>query len=84
MARTVDKEEVRNRILDATMKVYSEIGLHASTISEVAEASGLAKGTIYLYFESKEALTVALSDRVFRNMEKAFEVNMLRSILVSD
>lgn len=72
MPKIVDKEEVRTRILDATMKVYSDVGFHAATISGIAKASGMGKGTLYLYFDSKEALTVALADRIFGGMGGAF------------
>ena len=72
MPKIVDKEEVRGRILDATMQVYSDVGFHAATISGIAKASGMGKGTLYLYFDSKEALTVALADRIFGGMGGAF------------
>ena len=72
MPKIVDKEEVRGRILDATMQVYSEVGFHAATISGIAKASGMGKGTLYLYFDSKEALTVALADRIFGGMGGMF------------
>ena len=47
------------------MTVYKDVGVHAATISAIAKQSGLGKGTIYLYFESKEALTIALVERYF-------------------
>ena len=72
MPKIVDKEEVRSRILDATMQVYSDVGFHAATISGIAKASGMGKGTLYLYFDSKEALTVALSERIFGGMSSVF------------
>ena len=72
MPKIVDKEEVRNKIMDAAMSVYADVGYHAATISGVAKAAGMGKGTLYLYFESKEALTVSLADRIFNGMEDAF------------
>ncbi|MEM8985515.1 MAG: TetR/AcrR family transcriptional regulator [Pseudomonadota bacterium] len=72
MPKIVDKEEVRNKIMDAAMSVYADVGYHAATISGVAKAAGMGKGTLYLYFESKEALTVSLADRIFTGMEEAF------------
>lgn len=72
MPKIVDKEEVRGRILDATMRVYSNVGFHAATISGIAKAANMGKGTLYLYFDSKEALTVALAERIFSGMGTAF------------
>ena len=72
MPKIVDKEEMRTRIMDAAMTVYSEVGFHVATMDAIAKQSGLGKGTVYLYFKSKEALTVALADRVFGGMEDNF------------
>lgn len=47
------------------MKVFARNGFHATRVSEVAKAAGVADGTIYLYFESKEELLFSLfEDRV--------------------
>src|SRR6478736_1487479 len=55
----------RERILCAAVKVFAKNGFHATRVSEVAKAAGVADGTIYLYFKSKEELLVSLfEDRV--------------------
>ncbi|MEM7303141.1 MAG: TetR/AcrR family transcriptional regulator [Pseudomonadota bacterium] len=72
MPKVVDKEEMRHRIMDAAMIVYSDVGFHVATMDAIAKQSGLGKGTVYLYFKSKEALTVALVDRIFSGMEENF------------
>ena len=55
----------RERILQAAVKVFARNGFHATRVSEVAKAAGVADGTIYLYFDSKESLLVSLfEDRV--------------------
>lgn len=50
------KEERPSEILEASLEVFGEKGFHASRIDDVAERAGIAKGTVYLYFDSKEAL----------------------------
>ena len=55
--RSGDKRE---RILDAAVRVFARKGFHATRVSEVAKAAGVADGTIYLYFDSKDALLVSL------------------------
>ena len=63
-ARGGDKRE---RILDAAVRVFARKGFHATRVSEVAKAAGVADGTIYLYFNSKEHLLISLfEDRVER------------------
>jgi TetR/AcrR family fatty acid metabolism transcriptional regulator len=63
-ARSGDKHE---RILDAAVRVFAKKGFHATRVSEVADAAGVADGTIYLYFKSKDELLVSLfEDRVER------------------
>lgn len=49
-------DEKMNRILEAAMAVFSRDGFRYATIQDVAEAAGVGKGTIYLYFTSKEDL----------------------------
>ncbi len=57
----------RGAILDAAQHVFAESGFHTSTMDAVAEAAGVAKGTIYLYFKSKdELLTELMDDRTGR------------------
>jgi len=47
------------------VKVFARNGFHATRVSEVAKAAGVADGTIYLYFKSKEELLFSLfEDRV--------------------
>ena len=55
----------RERILRAAVKVFAKTGFYAARVSEVAKAAGVADGTIYLYFKSKDELLVSLfEDRV--------------------
>jgi TetR/AcrR family fatty acid metabolism transcriptional regulator len=57
----------RERILDAAVRVFAKKGFYATRVSEVAKAAGVADGTIYLYFSSKDELLVSLfEDRVER------------------
>ena len=55
-ARAEDRETREQAILDAALDVFAEKGFAASRLDDVAARAGVAKGTIYLYFASKEAL----------------------------
>jgi AcrR family transcriptional regulator len=45
-----------DEILDAAMQVFGEHGFARAKLSDVAERAGVSKGTVYLYFDSKESL----------------------------
>jgi AcrR family transcriptional regulator len=60
---TEDKEERRQAILDAVEKLFLRHPERMASVSEVAAAAGLAKGTVYLYFPSKEEMLLALHER---------------------
>ncbi|MDJ0859602.1 MAG: TetR/AcrR family transcriptional regulator [Dinoroseobacter sp.] len=72
MPKVVDREEMQHGILDAAMQVYVKKGYHAATIADVAEAAGLGKGTLYLYFKNKDAIAIAMVERHFKGMEGRF------------
>ncbi len=63
-ARKADPPEVRASkeaaIKLAALKFFSEKGFHTATTSEITEAAGIAKGTLYWYFRTKEDLAFAL------------------------
>ena len=50
----------KQQILDAALAVFSEKGFAAATTAEIAQAAGIAEGTIYNYFKSKRELFIAV------------------------
>jgi AcrR family transcriptional regulator len=58
-----DKEERRQAILDAAEKLFVKHPDRMASVAEVADAAGLAKGTVYLYFPGKEEMLLALHER---------------------
>jgi AcrR family transcriptional regulator len=58
-----DKEQRRQAILDAAERLFVKHPDRMASVSEVAAAAGLAKGTVYLYFPSKEEMLLALHER---------------------
>jgi AcrR family transcriptional regulator len=55
-------------ILRAARQVMEQRGLEAVTMEDIATAAGVAKGTIYLYFQSKDDLIQALMSKVGENL----------------
>jgi AcrR family transcriptional regulator len=62
-----DKETRRREILDAAERLFLEHPDRMASVSEVAAAAGVAKGTVYLYFPSKEEMLLALHERHVEN-----------------
>lgn len=53
------------RILDAAIAVIAESGFHNSRVADIADRAGVADGTVYLYFKSKEQILMAALDSAF-------------------
>jgi AcrR family transcriptional regulator len=64
--------ERRNQILDAAEKVFAGQGFNQARMDDIVSESGLSKGALYWYYKSKDAIILALLDRVFiAEMEEA-------------
>ncbi len=72
MNRMTKKEvlaQFRTReILAAARQVMERRGVEAATMEEIAQAAGVAKGTVYCYFHSKEELIYTLMSQVGENL----------------
>lgn len=60
------KEETHNRIINVAVDLFHQQGLDATTMEQIAEVADVAKGTLYHYFPSKEAIINAFLQRSFR------------------
>jgi AcrR family transcriptional regulator len=69
--RTKNPHERRNDLLDAAESVLVDGGMGALTIDEIVARAGVAKGTFYLYFRSKEHVLSALQDRFVETLVAA-------------
>ena len=51
------KRDLRQRqLLDAALRVFARDGFDGASVASIADEAGVAKGSVYLYFDSKEAL----------------------------
>ena len=69
------KLEREDAILTATEILLRQSGYEAMTMQAVATAAGLAKGTLYLYFTSREALVLAVHSRLFDRWIDRFAIH---------
>ncbi|HZU35991.1 MAG TPA: helix-turn-helix domain-containing protein [Gemmataceae bacterium] len=57
----VTKAATRQRILEAARQLFAAKGFEASTTRDIADAAGIASGTLFNYFTTKEALLASLA-----------------------
>jgi AcrR family transcriptional regulator len=77
-------EERKDQIMNAAEEVFTQKGLDNARMDDIAEETGLSKGTLYLYFKSKNDLIAAVLDRIFQREFRAFENTDLASISATE
>ena len=96
MPRPDVSEERTQQILAAAVNAFVQLGMANTRLDDIAREAGLSKGTIYLYFKSKEELIFAILD-AFLSRELAYanellavdlpiteKINKLADLIVAD
>ncbi|MFB6286237.1 MAG: TetR/AcrR family transcriptional regulator [Candidatus Bipolaricaulia bacterium] len=73
-----DSSDRRTQIRDAALRVFARNGYDNTVVEEVADEAGVAKGTVYTYFDRKEELLGAVFEG-FMNEIKARRVEIMES-----
>src|SRR5580658_7143139 len=63
-------EAKRSRIIDAAMQHFAENGYHAARVGDIASALGIAKGSVFQHFGSKDGLFFEVYKRAVRSFSK--------------
>ncbi len=63
-----DYDVRKNEIIDTAQRLFFELGYEQTSVSNIIDAVGVAKGTFYYYFKSKEELLDQLADRFAEQM----------------
>ncbi len=71
--RVKDKERRRQAILKAAKGLFFKQGFAATTMTQIAAAAELGKGTLYLYFQNKEELYISLLVEGMQLLNDIFE-----------
>ncbi len=71
--------ERTEQIIAAAIAVFSRLGFHKARMDDIAREAGLSKGTLYWYFESKDAITKALLQHLFDQ-----EVQQVATLLAAE
>jgi AcrR family transcriptional regulator len=73
--RQQQKENTRRKLLDTALEVFSRNGITTTRMSDVAEAAGVSHGTVFLHFETQDALISAvIEDFGFRMASRTHEL----------
>ena len=67
------KAATRQRILEAARQLFATGGFDTSTTREIADAAGIATGTLFNYFPTKEALLASLAGEAVAGVDRDFE-----------
>ncbi len=71
-SRRATREDKRQRIIDASIDVFAAKGFFGARVSEIADAAGVADGTIYLYFRSKDEILISLFEEKMGDINRRF------------
>jgi AcrR family transcriptional regulator len=72
-ARSTEQKMLRRRaVLEAAEMYFFEVGYEAFSMSKLAKNAGLAKGTLYLYFQTREELFLTLYDQSLLRWSQIF------------
>jgi AcrR family transcriptional regulator len=59
---TIHKAEIRQKIIQAAIEGFGQTGFDRTKMDDIAKRLGMSKGTLYLYFKSKEELFLAICE----------------------
>jgi AcrR family transcriptional regulator len=68
------KIETRQQLMEVALQLFRDQGYDATTVKQITQAAGVAKGTFFNYFETKEAILPALAEWRFQELQKALTV----------
>lgn len=66
----MQKGSTRQQIMDAALELFSVQGFEATSVSQIADAVGIRKASLYSHFESKQAILDALVENVLEEYEQ--------------
>jgi len=79
LRREQENEKHRNEIVLAAEKLFISHGFTKTTMKQIADESGFAKGTVYNYFENKEDLYLAIASRSIQKLNDFYSKVILNS-----
>ena len=77
-------DERKTQIINAAEGVFTKKGFDEARMDDIADETGLSKGTLYLYFKSKDDIILAILDRIFQREFRVFEQMDLSTMSATD
>jgi TetR/AcrR family transcriptional regulator, fatty acid metabolism regulator protein len=69
-------QQKKSAIIDAAVQVFAQKGFYNAKVSDVADAAGVAAGTIYLYFKNKDDLLISLFEEKMEAILQRFRTRL--------
>lgn len=82
--RESNKHAKRQRLLTESLRLFREKGFEQTTVAEITTAAGVAKGTFFNYFSTKEDVLLALGEQTLGKLQVVEASQMFRSDTVQD
>jgi AcrR family transcriptional regulator len=71
--RVIEEKTTRERILEAARELFAEMPYDKVLISGIVKRAGLAQGTFYLHFDTKQAVVHALADEMLGRLQRVMD-----------
>lgn len=84
MTRDEQKRRTREKVIAAARRLFSEPGYQKTTIRMIADAAGVAVGSVFTTFESKEEVLAAVMEENYGDIGAAFEQGLARPGAIAD
>ncbi|MCY0899787.1 MAG: TetR/AcrR family transcriptional regulator [Firmicutes bacterium] len=68
MGRQAQRETTRRHLFDVALSLFRAQGFAETRVDEIIETAGVAKGTFYVHFPSKDAVLAAYADEITRDL----------------
>ena len=75
-SRGVQRERRRQTLVDAALAVFASKGVAGTSVDDIVRAAGVAKGTFYLYFETKDEVVSAVAQRIVEGVSDRMDAVM--------
>src|SRR5690349_342098 len=73
--RDANKEQTKKEILKAALELFREKGLEGTTTKEISKRAGIAEGTLFNYFKTKEDLALYFFQKETNDLIAWFQTN---------
>lgn len=82
--RADNRRDVRQRIIEAAVKLFAQKGFFETTVDDIARSAKIAKGTVYIYFKDKPSLYAGIIDEHFTGAIQFLEETEARRMSNTD